>query len=82
MPKPSELFKPPAKFKGTPDMREQAEHEAMPDFIDMIDDLPNLTALELITWHSEWYLKVGHVNLCRFYLSAQRAHLETAKEAA
>ena len=82
MPLPSEVIRPPNRFKGTPEMKEIAEQEAWPDFIEIVDELPKLTALELITWHSGWYMRVGHVNLSRFYMAALRAHAEATSEPA
>jgi len=76
MAQPSEVIKKPTKLKGTPEMKQVAENECWEDFLAIVDGLTELSALDLIAFHANWYLKVGHNNLCKFYIAALRAHAE------
>jgi hypothetical protein len=63
-------------------MRATAENECWDEFEAIVDSLQDMTALELISFHYDWYMKVGHVNLARFYIAALKAHAAAQTEPA
>lgn len=76
MPELSEAIRKPTKFKGTPEMRAVAENECWNAFMEIVNDLDETSALELALFHTEWYMKVGHTNLGRFYAALATAHIK------
>ena len=76
-------IKKPAKWKGTPEMREVADGECWEDFMGLMEiaegDKDGLSSEQLVHFHSIYYMKVGHSNLGRMYVALAKAIAIDAK---
>jgi len=80
MPLASELIvKPPEgrngrRWKGTLAMQEDAETVWEEDFLHIVDELPNMSAIDLVHWVGAHYKAIGYANIGRMFIQAERAH--------
>ena len=84
MPLPSEVIeKPPEgrngrRWKGTLAMQEDADTVVWEEFIAIVDDLNEMSAIDLVHWLAIWYQKIGYANIGRMFIQAERAYAKVA----
>ena len=62
----------PTKWKGTPEMREDAEG-VWEEFLELCENIDQYSAQELSVFHLSNYMQVGHANLGRMYVALAKA---------